>query len=240
MTDLQPAPVVTSATPTASSTDRATRGRRGSRPLAALTALAPLTVPVAVLLHPDDTGGAKATLDALAGDERALWAATHLLEPLAWLGLGTALLLALPRLAPGRGRRLVTIGAPLAFVGYVCIAFIVYGHGEAFLHMSADGVDRTAMGPLFDIYEDGMPLAALPSLLSRLGVVVAAVGLIRARTIPLWAPLLLLASPFTFSAGATDLPLLVSIPLAFAPLVAPLALIARKVAVEGGPALGGA
>ena len=212
---------------------------RGSRLLAGLSVLAPVLVGTGVLFHPDDTKGAEHTLEHLAGDERTMWTIVHLVEPFAWLLLATTLLLALPRLVAdgGRGRRLVSIGSVLAFIGFVSIAFIVYSHGEAFLFMSADGVDRDAMEPLFKQFETGMPLAALPSLLSRIGLIVAGIGLLRSRTVPRWVGVLLLIAPFTMQAGSAGLPVVLSIVLFLGPLVAAMGGVAGRIATTGGPAL---
>ena len=232
-------PTTTPTTGTAASAAAASPAARGgSRLLAAVTAVAPLTVAGGVMLHPDDTQGVHHTLTHIAGDDRVMWMVTHLVEPFGWLLVGATLLLALPRLAPGRGRRIVAPAALLAFVGYASMAFIVYGHGEAFLFMSTSGIDYAAMEPLFEQFESGMPLAAIPSLGAGLGVILAGIGLLRARTVPRWAASLLIVAPVVFALFPKDvLPMAATAVIIFAPLVAGLAGLAPRIANSGGPAL---
>ena len=234
-----PAPARTDRATTASAavpqTDPAAR-TRGSRPLAALLLAAPLLLAGGVVLHPDDTHGVEHTLDAVGGSQQLLWSAIHLLEPAAWMLIGITLLFALPRMASDRGRRLLTTAAVFAAIGFSSIALLVYSHGEAFLFMAATDVPASTYEPLFEQYETGFPLAALPSLLGRVGLLLAAIGLIRARTVPVWAAALLLVPAFAL--GSTGgLPLAIGIPALFGPLVVAVAVIARRVAATGGPAL---
>ena len=209
---------------------------RGSRPLAALLLAAPALLAGGIALHPDDTHGVEHTLRAVGGDQQVMWSVIHLLEPIAWLLMGVALLLALPRMASGRGRRLLSTAAVFAAIGFPAIALIVYSHGEAILFMAATDVPASTYGPLFEQYESGFPLAALPSLLGRVGLLLAAIGLFRARTVPVWAAALLLVPALAL--GSTGgLPLAVGLPVLFGPLLVALGMIARRVATTGGPAL---
>jgi hypothetical protein len=210
--------------------------RRGSRPLAALTVAAPLLLAASIALHPDDTHGVEHTLTAVAGDERLRWALIHLLEPAAWLLLGLTLLLTLPRMAAGRGRRLLTTAGVFSAVGFSSLALLVYAHGEAFLFMAATDVEPSTYGPLFEQFETGFPLAALPSTFGRLGLLLAAIGLVRARSVPVWAAVLLLL-PIALLGSGGSFPLPVGLALTIAPLVVCLAFCARRVATTGGPAL---
>ena len=208
----------------------------GSRPLAALTVTAPLLLGTSIALHPDDTHGAEHTITAIAGEEKLQWALVHLAEPAAWLLLGATLLLALPRLAGARGSRLLSTAGVFAAIGFSALAMLVYAHGEAFMFMAASGVEPAVYAPLFEQFESGFPLAAIPSLLGRVGLLVAAVGLIRARTLPVWAgPLLLVPA---FALGSTGgLPLALGLAIVLGPLVVVLGTAARRIATTGGPAL---
>lgn len=210
---------------------------RGSRPLAVLTVAAPLLLAASIALHPDDTGGVERTLTAIGGDDGLRWAAVHLLEPAAWALMGTTLLLALPRMAGRRGRGLLKTAGVLVAVGFTSLAMLVHAHGEAFRHMAATDVDPSTYAALFEQFEVAMPLAALPSLLGRVGLLLATVGLVRARTLPLWAALPL-AVPAVLLGSTGGLPLLVGVPLLLGPLVLTLGAVARRVATTGGPALG--
>jgi hypothetical protein len=198
---------------------------------------APLLLAGGILLHPDDTHGVERTLAAVGGQDQVLWSATHLLEPVAWMLMGISLLLALPRMASGRGRGLLTTAAVFAAIGFPSIALLVYSHGEAYLFMAATDVPASTYGPLFEQYGVGFPLAAIPSMLGRVGLLLAALGLFRARTVPLWGAALLLVPAFVL--GSTGgLPLAVGIPVTFGPVLGAFAVIARRVARTGGPALG--
>ena len=84
-----------------------------------------------------------------------------------------------------------------------------------------------------------MPLAALPSLLGRVGLLLAAAGLLRARTVPLWAALLLILPALAMGALG-GMPLAVGLPMLFGSLLAALVPCALRVARTGGRALGGA
>ncbi len=227
-TDRTPDPAVATA-PTAPA-------GRGSGPLAVLTVAAPLLLGACIAVHPDDTGGVERTLTAVGGDDAVLWAAVHLLEPAAWALMGITLLLALPRMAGRRGRGLLTTAGVLSAIGFTALALLVYAHGEAFRFMAATDVDPVVYDALFEQFEVAMPLAALPSLLGRIGLLLGTIGLVRARTVPLWAALPLVL-PAVLLGSTGGLPLAVGLPLLLGPLVLSLAVVARRVATTGGPAL---
>jgi hypothetical protein len=154
---------------------------------------------------------------------------------------GVTLLLALPRMAGVRGGRLLKIGAVLSAIGFSSIGFIVYAHGETYRFMaqtlSPGSVEPSVYGPLFERFEQAIPLAAFPSLLGRLGLLLAVIGLVRARTVPLWAAVGLL-SPVVFMGTGGGLPIALALGLFFVPLLVGIVYIARHVARTGGPALG--
>lgn len=224
----------------ARSAERARRPRDGSPGLARLLVAGPVLLATAVVLHPDDTHGAVRTLASIEGGDRARWIAMHLLEPFTWLLIGITLLFALPRLAPGKGRRLAATAGVLAAIGATAIGFIVYSHGEAFVYMTNTHISHATLSPLFDQYEKtGFPLAAIPSLAYRLALVFGGIGLFRARTVPRWAAVLLAVGAVTFAVG-DSVPLAASIVLAVGPMLAATIGMYRTVANTGGPALPGA
>lgn len=237
MTALADTPLVPAAATPATSDAPAPKAERGSRPLAVATVAAPLLLAGGVLAHPDDTRGVEHTLSTIGGDASLAWTVTHLVEPFAWVLLGITLLLTLPRMAGRRGGALLRTAGVLSAVGYSAVGFIVYAHGETFRFMAATDVEPSVYGPLFEQYEQAMPLAALPSLLGRLGLLLAIIGLLRARTVPVWAALLLVPT-VVLMGSAGFLPLALGIALFFGPLVVGLAVCARRVARTGGPALG--
>ena len=231
-----PAPARTDRPTTATAEPTTQKRSGGSKPLAALLLAAPLLLAGSIALHPDDTHGVEKTLGAVGGDDKLLWSVIHLLEPTAWMLMGLTLLFALPRMASGRGRRLLSIAAVFAAIGFPSLALIVYGHGEAFLFMASTDVAPSVYEPLYEKFERGFPLAAIPSLLGRIGLLLAAIGLMRARTIPMWAAGLLMVPAFAL--GSTGgLPLAIGLPILLGPLLVGLGFCARRIATTGGPAL---
>jgi hypothetical protein len=234
MTALADTPLTTASTGAPARTAGSTGG---SKPLAVATVAAPVALAAGVAVHPDDTHGVEHTLEAIGGDASLAWTFTHLVEPYAWALFGLALLLVLPRMAGAKGGRFLRAGAWMSWVGYTALAFIVYGHGEAFRLMAATDVEPSVYAPLFEQFETGMPLAAMPSLLGRLGLLLAVIGLVRARTIPLWASLSL-ATPVVLMGSAGMLPAFLGMALFFGPLIVGMTVLAVQVARTGGPALG--
>lgn len=231
-----PAPARTDRGSTAATATAGAAQPRGSRALATLLLTAPVLLGASIGLHPDDTHGVERTLNAISGDDTVRWGVIHLLEPIAWLLMGVTLLLALPRMASGRGRRLLSTAAVLAAIGFPSIALIVYAHGEAFLHMASTDVAPSTYTALFEKFESGFPLAAIPSLLGRLGLLLAAIGLLRARTVPMWAAGLLVV-PAILLGSTGGMPLALGLGVVLVPLMVALGFCARRVASTGGPAL---
>ena len=153
-----------------------------------------------------------------------MWTLIHMLEPAAWMLLGVSLLLALPRMAGARGGTLLKIAGVLGAIGFSALSLMVYAHGEAFLLMTATDVDPTVYAPLFEQFEVGLPMAALPSLLGRIALLLAVVGLVRAGTVPVWAALPLLV-PVVMIGSSGVLPLAVGLTTAFGPAPARLLLL---------------
>jgi hypothetical protein len=234
MTALADTPLDTTMPATAGSPTARTGG---SKPLAVAAVAAPVALAAGVAVHPDDTHGVEHTLEAIGGDASLAWTFTHLVEPYAWALFGVALLLVLPRLAGAKGGRFLRIGALMSWIGYTSIGFIVYGHGETFRFMAATDVEPSVYAPLFEQFETGMPLAALPSLLGRVGLLLAVIGLIRARTVPVWTSLALL-TPVLLMGTMGFLPYWLGMSLFFGPLIVGMAVLGRTVARTGGPALG--
>jgi hypothetical protein len=234
MTALADTPHVTTTT-----TDDSPAGTPtfGSRPLAVATVAAPVALAAGVAVHPDDTHGVEHTLEAIGGDASFAWTFTHLVEPYAWALFGLALLLVLPRMAGAKGGRFLRTAAWMSWVGYTALGLMVYAHGETFRFMAATDVEPSVYAPLFDQFQTSMPLAAMPSLLGRVGLLLAVIGLIRARTVPLWVSLSLL-TPVVLMGTMGFLPYWLGMALFFGPLVVGMAGLALRVARTGGPALG--
>lgn len=213
----------------------AARRRGGSRPLAVAAVAAPLLLAAGVVLHPDDDAGAERLLPELA-ESPLRWALVHMVEPFAWLLLGVVMLLVLPRLAAGRGRRLVVTGGVMCMASFGALGMLTYSHGEAYLFMSQTDTAPAVYAALYDTYLNGVPMAAPFAPLGTLGLAIAAIGLLRARTLPRWSPVLLFVTPVTMLSAGNFGPVIG--PIVFlAPLLALLVPAARVVARTGGPAL---
>jgi hypothetical protein len=206
----------------------ATRATRAWAPKGAIVAVAaPLALAAAIALHPHDSSNAVESLARVADADRARWAIIHLLEPAAWL-LVSLVLVAASRLGAGPGRALVRVGGVLAAIGAAASALIVYGHGEAILFMTGDGMDGPAMESLYEHYHDAMPLAGPLGLAFQLGLVVLGAGLYRSRAVPRWAAMALAVVPFGLM-GSAEAPALVTAVVGAGPLVVGLAGSARAI-----------
>lgn len=199
-----------------------------ARLVAGLVVAAPTALATAVLLHPNDTTDAADTLGRIADAERARWIAVHLLEPVAWLALAAVLLLA-ATIRVGRARWPVRVGALMAAAGAVGAALIVYGHGEAYRFMTEPGMDLAAMEPLYDHFNDDVPMAAVFAGLFQPGMLVLGIGLWRARAVPRWAAALIALTPVTMLVTAGAAPAVGAIVIGL-PMIAGLAGSARTIA----------
>ena len=195
-------PPTTTTTVTTTTGDEGPRRSRLGKALAIAALAAPLALGAAIALHPEDTTDAADTLGRIAGDDRARWALAHVLEPAAWVALAVVFL-GIRALPLGRGRLPVRVGASLAAVGATAISMIVYAHGEAYLHMSAEGIDTGTMHDLYTRFQEEMPLVAPLSVGFQLGLLVLGVGLFRSRLVPRWAAGAVALTPAVMAALST-------------------------------------
>lgn len=172
---------------------------RSARALAVTAVVAPLALGAAVLVHPADTTDAAASLARIAGDDRVWWVLTHLVEPAAWIALAVVFL-AVRRLPATHGGLPLRAGATLAALGSAATSMIVYAHGEAYLHMTAEGVDTGAMEALYTRFQEEMPLVGPLSVAFQLGLVLLGVGIFRSRLAPRWAAVLFALTPAVIGA----------------------------------------
>jgi hypothetical protein len=117
-----------------------------------------------------------------------------------------------------RGAVLVTVGAFLAWIGSTLVAASLGGWAMTYYVATDPGLDRGAATALLDRFaHDGHLFAfGMPgSLMITIGGIVAAVGLIRGRAVPLWIPAVwLLTAPGTFLPSWGPMSLIAGIPSA--------------------------
>jgi hypothetical protein len=200
---------------------------RTARLITRLAVAAPVALSAAVFIHPHDTSDAAATLQRIAGDDRARWTAAHLLEPFSWLLLALVLLAA-ARVATTKGRRLIQVGAVVAAAGAAATALVVYSHGEAYRFMTEPGMNAAAMEELYVRFYDGIPLAGLFSALFRPGMLLLGIGFFRSRVVPAWAAALVALTPLVMLPLAQAPPAVGAVAIGV-PLVAGLAGCARAI-----------
>lgn len=137
-------------------------------------------------------------------------------------------LLALPGLAPTRGRRLVRVGTTMAVIGAAGSALGDFAHG-VLAHVLIGNVSAEQSLAIQEQFFTNPLLAAvtMPGLLLPIGLLVLGAGLLRARSVPVPAAILLLVAPFAVQLGymVTSLPM----PVLVAPLVVGLGWVALVV-----------
>jgi hypothetical protein len=117
-----------------------------------------------------------------------------------------------------RGALWVTVGAFLAWTGSSFLAATLGGWAMTYYVATDPGLDRGAATALLDrLASDGHLFAfGQPgSLMVTIGGILAAVGLIRSRAVPLWLPIVwLLTAPGTFLPSWGPLSLIAGVPSA--------------------------
>lgn len=139
------------------------------------------------------------------------WLTGHVLMTVAGVLLLLGLL-AVPRLARGRGRRAVAIGAGIAAVGAVSTAFGDFAHGALAYLLVGEVSAEESLGIQEHFFTH--PLLAgvsMPGLLLPLGMLVLGGALLYSRAVPRAAAVLVLLAPIAVQAGYTVLSLPMSI-----------------------------
>lgn len=150
----------------------------------------------------------------------AFWLSGHVLMAVSGILLLLGLL-AVPRLARGRGRRAVAVGAGLSAVGAVSTALGDFAHGAlAYVLVGAVPVERSLQIQEQFFTQPLLAAVSMPGLLLPLGMLVLGGGLLYARAVPAPAALLVLIAPITVQLGymVTTLPM----PLMVTPVIAGL------------------
>lgn len=148
--------------------------------------LAPVLEIVAIAVAPSESGDGAAQLSAIAADRDTAMLALAL-ELLA-LALLAGAVLGLASLLTERLPGWATVGGALGLVGLLDIA-IMDAKGLVASEMVVGGADRAQMAALVDRLDASAVTSALQigSLLQTVGLIVLAVGLVRATRIPAWA-----------------------------------------------------
>lgn len=157
------------------------------------------------------------------------WLTSHLLMGFGWALLAVGILSAF-RLVRGRGAALTGTGIAVLFVGAGLMSLGDIGHGTL-AYALTDHVDAaTSLAIQEDYFGNPVILVlSMGGMLMPLGIMLLAGGLLRARSVPRWAAVVLLFSPLGIQLGySTELP--------FAPLTIPLVLgmtvLARAIGSE--------
>lgn len=183
----------TSATPRPTSriVDRGT-GRRWLLTVGLLLLAGPLLFDLGYALHPslpEDVASALAEVDPV----RDLAAASKVMVAFGGLLMIGLVLTLRQRLVPQRGRTLATVAAGLASLGLASNSLSQATHGYLLFWASDPEVDRAAGTAILEAAHGSTDLVTLPvSFLSvplfALGVVLFAIALWRAGTVPRWVP----------------------------------------------------
>lgn len=199
--------------------DRATSRRIAL--LAIVLAIAQVAAVVGGMLWPEPSGGGETYAYADVADQRELW--WGLLTGLAIAGiLGTVLqAVASMYLVRYGGSTWVTVGGALLIVGITAQGVGVAGWATAYFFPTDPSLDPTAGHLGFEAVNDniGYVFAVMiaGAALAILGQLVQAVGLLRAKLVPVWIPIGLMTAILTFLIpGNGVVGLITSLPMAIA------------------------
>jgi hypothetical protein len=177
--------------------------------------LAPILLVIASLVSLSTSDDAARQVGQIAAD-RGRFLAGNLLFALG----GAALIpgaIALAHLARARGAAWMTTGASMIAVGGGSLAVALWSYTAVGYLGTASGVPRDGVISMLDRGQNSA-LFAVPWILgvgALLGMIVAAVGLIRAGSVPLWEPILLIVAPIvTFFSTDGVLGAILAVPLA--------------------------
>jgi hypothetical protein len=200
---------------------RATNDPRTSRARLALCAIALGLAPVLLALGDlimVSTGDKAAQEVADIAGARGRFLAGNLL-----FVLGAAALvpgaLALARLVRARGAAWATTGACMVAIGGGSLAVAVWSYTIVGYVGTEPGASRVGLVSLIDHANNSILVGAawILGIGALFGFVVTAIGLIRARTVPLWEPILLIvAAVLTFVSGQGTLAAVLTLPMVVA------------------------
>lgn len=175
------------------------------------------------------------TLVRAVADHPSLWLLAGLLSAATAFLLAPAMMTA-PLLARGRGRRITAVGATLTGIGAVAAAVHAAGYFGMYGVYASGGVDAAAVRSM-ESGSEGYPFFTAFIVLfmagMTLGPLLLAIGLRRARLVPVWVPV---AALVFVGAGASGgvLPGVIGVLAAIATFV-PVARALAGPAVSSGP-----
>jgi hypothetical protein len=194
---------------------------RRIRLLAVVLTIASVGAVVGGLLWPEPASGGETYSFADISDKRELW--WGLLTGLAVVGMVATTLQALATvyLVRHRGSTWATVGAALLFIGIFAQAAGVAGWATAYYFPTDPSLDPTAGHQVFDSVNDNIDhifaVMITGAVLALLGQVVQAVGLMRAKVVPVWIPIGLMTAVLTFIVpGNGVVGLITALPMAIA------------------------
>ena len=187
--------------------------------LAIVLAIASITAVVGGVLWPEPSGGGETYAYADIADQRELW--WGLLTGLAMVAiLGTTLqAIATLYLVRHRGSTWATLGAALMIVGIIAQGVGVAGWATAYFFPTDPSLDPAAGRQVFETVNDNIgyifAVMIIGAALAILGQIAQAVGLLRAKVIPVWIPIGLMTAVLTFRIpGNGVIGLLTALPMA--------------------------
>ncbi|WP_332667429.1 hypothetical protein [Aeromicrobium sp.] len=187
--------------------------------LAVVLAIASVIAVVGGVLWPEPSGGGETYAYADIADQRELW--WGLLTGLAVVGiLGTTLqAIATLYLVRHRGSTWATVGAVLLITGIIAQGVGVAGWATAYFFPTDPSLDPAAGRQAFDTVNDNIDyifaVMITGAALAILGQIIQAVGLLRAKVIPVWIPIGLMTAVLTFLIpGNGVIGLLTALPMA--------------------------
>ena len=187
--------------------------------LAIILALASVTAVVGGVLWPEPSGGGETYTYADIADQRELW--WGLLTGLAVCGiLGTTLqAIAALYLVRHRGSTVVTVGATLLVIGIIVQGVGAAGWATAYFFPTDPALEPTVGRQAFEAVNDSIgyifAVMITGAVLAILGQIAQAIGLIRAKVVPVWIPIGLMTSVLTFLIPANGVVgLLTALPMA--------------------------
>lgn len=189
--------------------------------LAVVLAITSVTAVVGGVLWPEPSGGGETYAFADIADQRELW--WGLLTGLAICGiLGTTLqAVAAMYLVRHRGSTWTTIGAVLLILGITAQGVGVAGWAAAYFFPTDPSLDPTAGKLAFEAVNDNIgyifAVMITGAALAILGQIAQAVGLLRAKVVPVWIPIGLMTAILTFLIpGNGVVGLITALPMAIA------------------------
>jgi hypothetical protein len=181
---------------------------------------------IAMALHQSGADDSNAAAE-LAANHPSQWIAAHLLLTVGWavLGIGIASVI---RLARARGATLTVLGTAVATLGAGLMSLADVTHGVVQYALGGQlPTDQSVAIQTAYFHHPIIGIMMMAGMLLPAGLIVLGIGLLQSRAVPVWAAVLLIASPIAIqAAGAAG----VWETVAGIPLLASCTVLARAVA----------